>query len=79
MASSITSLFLRYGSGKCLMDRVGRIKSRLPNLNTVSFGECGLSQLTDFNKEKINICLAVSFCFRHKFRSNIWEINSFLS
>ena len=42
---------MRYGSGKALIERLGRIKSRLPNINSISFGECGLSKFKDFDKE----------------------------
>merc|ERR1712131_333219 len=50
LAPTINSLFMRYGSGKALIERLGRIKSRLPNINSISFGECGLSKFKDFDK-----------------------------
>ena len=53
LAPTINSLFMRYGSGKALIERLGRIKSRLPNINSISFGECGLAKLKDFDKEGV--------------------------
>ena len=53
LAPTINSLFMRYGSGKALIERLGRIKSRLPNISSISFGECGLAKLKDFDKEGV--------------------------
>ena len=48
--SNCVGIHLRFATGRSLIDRFPRIKVKAPSLKMLSFGECQIVKITDFDR-----------------------------